>query len=238
MKKITKIITKQETAVLSSRVLAEQLGKRHSDVIESIEKITDGNIRSLKSKYLTNSNLNPLKNEETIYFIESKYKDKKGEYRKEYLLTKDGFILYMFNIQGYNDFKIAYINEYNRMEKILKNKKDPEFLEVEEQGKIIRKIETDTIKNLVEYAKAQGSKNYNKLYTVYSTLTNRIMGINDRQSITAIERLQLTQLENIIHRTINNCMKEGKNYKDIYIECQKVGNESIELLKFNPVLVN
>lgn len=43
----------------------------------------------------------------------------KREYR-EYLLTKDGFTLYMFNIQGYNDFKLAYINKFNEMEKSLR----------------------------------------------------------------------------------------------------------------------
>lgn len=53
--------------------------------------------------------------------IPSIYKDKKGEERKEYLLTKDGFILYMFNIQGYNEFKLKYINKFNEMENTIKN---------------------------------------------------------------------------------------------------------------------
>ena len=44
---------------------------------------------------------------------------------KEYLLTKDGFTLYMFNIQGYNDFKMAYINRFNEMEKALEVKQLP-----------------------------------------------------------------------------------------------------------------
>lgn len=159
MNKLTKITKRQDIAVVSSRVLAEQLGKRHDNVIRDIEEIlTDGNIRSLKAEDLTTSNLRSLRTEETIYFIESRYKDKKGEYRKEYLLTKDGFTLYMFNIQGYNDYKINYINEFNRMEKIISNKNNPEWLAVEKHSKSIRKIETDTIKNLIEYAKAQGSK--------------------------------------------------------------------------------
>ena len=40
---------------------------------------------------------------------------------KEYLLTKDGFTLYMFNIQGYNDFKMAYINKFNEMQEQISN---------------------------------------------------------------------------------------------------------------------
>lgn len=86
--------------VVSSRVIAEGLGKRHGDVLESIDKIlTNGDFRSL--------------------CISSSYTDKKGENRREYLLTKDGFTLYMFNIQGYNDFKLAYINKFNEMERAL-----------------------------------------------------------------------------------------------------------------------
>ena len=89
--------------VVSSRTIAEQIGKEHKNVIRDLEKI------------LTSSNLSPL-------IIESNYKDKKGELRKEYLLTKKGFILYMFNIQGYQDFKIAYIQKFNEMERLINSR--------------------------------------------------------------------------------------------------------------------
>lgn len=90
--------------VVSSRVVAGELGKRHTHVIRDLEKIlTDPNVGSL--------------------ILESNYKDKKGQLRKEYLLTKDGFTLYMFNIQGYIDFKMAYINKFNEMEKALAEKR-------------------------------------------------------------------------------------------------------------------
>lgn len=88
--------------ITTSRIVADGLSKRHGDVIESLERILEnGDFRSL------------------IIPTTYKVKGQKREY-KEYLLTKDGFTLYMFNIQGYNDFKMAYINEFNRMEKILK----------------------------------------------------------------------------------------------------------------------
>lgn len=86
--------------VVSSRVIAQELEKRHAHVIRDLERIlTDPNVGSL--------------------IIPSNYKDNKGETRKEYLLTKDGFTLYMFNIQGHNDFKMAYINKFNEMERQL-----------------------------------------------------------------------------------------------------------------------
>ncbi|WP_354679917.1 phage regulatory protein/antirepressor Ant [Macrococcoides caseolyticum] len=89
--------------VVSSRIVAEELDRRHSHVIRDLEKILlDPNVGSV--------------------IFESKYKDVTGRTLKEYLLTKDGFILYMFNIQGHNDFKMAYINRFNEMEKTLQNR--------------------------------------------------------------------------------------------------------------------
>lgn len=101
-------ITIQENSkyglVVSSRVIAKELGKEHSKVLRTLDEILEKpNMASL--------------------IIPSFYRTQgqKREY-KEYLLTKDGFTLYMFNIQGYQDFKLAYINRFNEMEKELKKK--------------------------------------------------------------------------------------------------------------------
>lgn len=90
--------------VVSSRVVAKELGKRHDNVVRDLEKI------------LTASNLRRL-------IILHTYTDSKNRTYKEYLLTKVGFTLYMFNIQGYIDFKMAYINKFNEMEKTLAEQK-------------------------------------------------------------------------------------------------------------------
>ncbi|MEB7998880.1 phage regulatory protein/antirepressor Ant [Staphylococcus saprophyticus] len=91
--------------VVSSRTVAEELHKEHSKVI-----------RSLETMLLENPNVASL-------IIPSSYKveGQKRSY-KEYLLTKDGFTLYMFNIQGHNNFKMAYINKFNEMEQQIQNK--------------------------------------------------------------------------------------------------------------------
>lgn len=89
--------------VTTSRIVAQGLGKQHSHVSRTLEGLIS-----------ENPNLDCL-----IIPTTYKVKGQKREY-KEYLLTKDGFTLYMFNIQGYNDFKLAYIKEFNRMEKALK----------------------------------------------------------------------------------------------------------------------
>lgn len=96
--------------VVSSRKVALGLRKRHCDVMRDLDRI----IESSTASFLENANLRSL-------IIPAFYTvpNQKRKYR-EYLLTKDGFILYMFNIQGYNDFKWAYIQKFNEMEAMLK----------------------------------------------------------------------------------------------------------------------
>lgn len=91
--------------VVSSRTVAEELGKRHDNVVKGLETMIS-----------ETSNVSSL-------IISSNYKVE-GQRRsyKEYLLTKDGFTLYMFNIQGHNNFKMAYINKFNEMEQQIQNK--------------------------------------------------------------------------------------------------------------------
>lgn len=82
--------------VVSSQDVAIALGKNHSDVTRKIKEVlTVGE------------------------FSEREYKTSKGNTYTELLLTKDGFILLCMNYQGYNEFKRAYIDEFNRMEKAL-----------------------------------------------------------------------------------------------------------------------
>lgn len=104
MNEIIPIIeNKNGVNVVSSRILSKQMKKQHKNVLQSIENIIKSNSAEISAQ-----------------FIKSIYKDKSGKSNKEYLLTKDGFILYMFNIQGYNEFKMRYINEFNRMEEYIK----------------------------------------------------------------------------------------------------------------------
>ena len=65
-----------EQPITTSLNVAEVFDKQHKNVLRDIEN-------------LTGSNLSPLKE----WFFESTYIDKKGESRKSYEMTKDGFML-------------------------------------------------------------------------------------------------------------------------------------------------
>ena len=91
---------------VSSRDVAEGLGKQHKHVLEAIDKILESDGQNLDRE-----------------IIASTYTNSRGKEYREYLLTKDGFTLYMFNVQGYNEFKMAYINKFNEMKKALQEVK-------------------------------------------------------------------------------------------------------------------
>ncbi|WIL68799.1 phage regulatory protein/antirepressor Ant [Staphylococcus cohnii] len=90
--------------VVSSRAVANELNKNHQHVLRDLETIKSHS-PNLDSE-----------------IIESQFTNSRGRNYREYLLTKDGFTLYMFNIQGHNDFKMAYINKFNEMEQQIQNR--------------------------------------------------------------------------------------------------------------------
>ena len=105
MQALQKIQIKNDSelgAVVSSRVVAEEIGRQHKHVLEGIDEM----IKKSRADIST-------------LLIPNQYKARNGKRNREYLLTKDGFTLYMFNIQGHNDFKMAYINKFNEMERQL-----------------------------------------------------------------------------------------------------------------------
>lgn len=136
---------------ITSRTIAEGIGKEHSKVIRTIEKI------------LTKPNVAPL-------FILSEYLDKKGEERKEYKLTKDGFTLYMFHIQGFTELKMAYINRFNEMESFIKetHTKLKEITVDKKFDWLIKRVRdrtdrTEHIENMISYLFEVLEKEYKKI---------------------------------------------------------------------------
>ncbi|HFU4222069.1 TPA: Rha family transcriptional regulator [Streptococcus suis] len=91
----------------TSRMIADKFNKRHDHVIRDMDEIKRGFPKSGETP-------------EKPYFIESSYihEQNKQEYR-EILISKKGCILYMFNIQGYQDEKMLFIESFEKMEQAL-----------------------------------------------------------------------------------------------------------------------
>lgn len=124
MEELLPMITERDgIPVTTSRVVAEQFGKQHKNVLRDIEEL----INQLKSELVTEDFNHPKIGEVTRTFAEENfitttYMDAKGEARPMYLLTRDGFTLLAMGFTGARavQFKVAYINAFNRMERLIR----------------------------------------------------------------------------------------------------------------------
>ena len=86
------------------------------------------------------------------------------------------------------------------------------------EGKNIRKVETDAIRDFIEYAKNNGSQGSDRYYAIITKATNDILGIQagQRDNLTASQLEHLATVERIIATVLNDGVAKNLNYKDIY----------------------
>lgn len=142
-----KLIKKEEVTVVTSLDVAETFGKRHDHVLRDIENV----LESIP------------KNGET-YFYKSEYinENNKQSYPM-YYLNRDGFTLLAMGYTGEKamKFKLAYINQFNAMEKALIGK-----MKEREKGIAVRQALTKAIQQSNENERMHGH--------AYSTYTDVI----------------------------------------------------------------
>ena len=198
------VFLQKDEAVTTSLIVAEYFHKNHAHVLRDIEKLDC-------SDSFRESN-----------FGCSSYQSEQNKKMPMYYITKDGL---MFLTMGYRgkkaaDIKEKYIKAFNDMELLLRERSTTIWIETRQQGKLTRKAETDVIKELVEYAKNQGSKHSQMLYMTYSKLANAMAGVTKRDNASVMQLNNLSIFENIILTIIRNGMNEGLGYKEIYQVCK------------------
>lgn len=85
-------------------------------------------------------------------------------------------------------------------------------------GKQVRRMETDSIKTLVDYASAKGSRNSDKYYVTITKMTNSILGINSNQrdDLNADMLKKVSAIETVVDIAIRDGINAGLDYKDVY----------------------
>ena len=103
----------KDQVVTSSRKVAESFEKRHDHVVRDIGKL----IEDVGSP----QNWGHL-------FIASTYNDSYDREQKQYLLTRDGFTLLAMGFTGKKalEWKLKYIEAFNKMENAIKSKLSPQ----------------------------------------------------------------------------------------------------------------
>ena len=102
------IIIRDGQIMVSSREVARVFGKKHKNVLQSID-LTQCSDRFREQNYEA-----------------SAYIDEQGKKRREYYMTRDGFTFMVMGFTGHvaAEFKEAYIEAFNVMEKALGGRQD------------------------------------------------------------------------------------------------------------------
>lgn len=101
------VIMYDQQAVTTSLVLAEVFNKNHRDVLEKISSKINSAENSAQYKKM---------------FAETTYTDKSGKQNKMYYLNRDGFTFIAMGFTGRkaDEFKLKYIEAFNKMEQVVR----------------------------------------------------------------------------------------------------------------------
>lgn len=140
-------------------------------------------------------------------------------------------IMYLKNTKEVRFFKKLINKQFHQMKKWILEQKiqkaNQEYLEIRKQSKLGRRLETDIIKQFVEYATKQGSKSANKYYMNISKMENKAFFIIKEKFKNVREILNITQLSKIMYADIvvRQALIEGMEkelyYKDIFQDAKK-----------------
>ncbi len=164
-------LNKQEVTVVSSLDVAETFEKEHRHILEDIRRIESNISRA----------------EFSALFSLSLYKATNGKENPMYLMTRDGFTLLVMGYTGEKamKFKLAYIKQFNAMEKML-------------QGKLIEREKGIAVRQSLTKALQQSTENERMHGHAYSTYTNCIykviFGLNAKQ---LREKLGINKKDNL-----------------------------------------
>lgn len=221
------VVIRERRATTTSVEVAKIFNKKHDNVLRDIEKLD------------VSEAFNRLNFEAITYH------DSRNRKQKMYQICKDGFIFLAMGYRGQAavSFKEAFIGEFNRREAeisrlrtvLASNKQNIELQEVRTAGKVIRRDETDAIKQFVEYAASQGSRNSNRYYMILSKMSNQALFDasqkfkNVRDVCDAGQLGTLRIADKIIERVLLENMKGGIPYKQVFQNAKAKVLQFVEL---------
>lgn len=169
-----------DQAVTSSLLVAEKFGKEHKHVLDSIRKLIEG---------CAEISADPMF-EETTYVNEQN-----GQVYPMFLMNRDGFSLLVMGFNGKKamQFKLDYINEFNKMEKMIRDSIKPksqlEILQMSinqlvEQERRLSSVERDIAETKKEIAEMKQERIENgKLLLEAEVSGNKVPEISMRNKI-------------------------------------------------------
>ena len=195
--------------VTDSRSVAQMIGRQHFVVIRTIKTMY---------KHLTDNNFVVSE-----FFIPATYTDSTGRQLPCYYLTQMGCEMVANKQTGAGGtlFTAQYVKAFHAMKEFIIERNSPIWQDTRTLTKEVRRQETDVIRELVDYARAQGSQHAVKYYTSISKLANKAAGIDDRDLARVGQLTALMLIERVIADEIRANIAAQKPYKEIYTSVQQ-----------------
>ncbi len=208
MDKLT-VFERRGQLVTDSRQVAQMIGRPHKQLLRTINTM---------AKHLSGSNFalaeSPVHTKLGVadFFIPATYKDEQGKPRPYYLLTRLGCDLVANKQTGERGtlFTAAYVAQFHQMETLLLERKSQIWQDTRSLSKEIRRKETDQIKQLVEYAAAQGSRNASRYYTSISRLAQ--IWQDTRSLSKEIRRKETDQIKQLVEYAAAQGSRNASRY--------------------------
>ena len=190
------------TLTVSSLQVAEDFEKEHRNVIQSIAKLI--------------TEIQPAENS-ARYFLSSSYVDAKGESRKCYNLTRDGFSLLVMGFTGKKalEWKLKYIEAFNLMEQKIRERYSDispqlQFLiDMERKQKQLEKKQEELESKIADISEIRD--NTIKATFEYGRISSELQkSISKTVKIRCIDICGTAQMYEAVHKSIENTI-----YSDI-----------------------
>jgi len=193
---------KQNDVFTNTWVVAQNIGYAHKDITDHITKH--------KTRFKKMGN---------CYAVNVKITTGAGRPVTAYQLNEQQAIFLMTLLDNSDrvlDFKQALAMEFVAMRRLLLEQQSADWQQMRLTAKGNRLHTTEAIKELVEYAKAQGSEHAEMLYTVYSKLIKQMAECTSRDFASTETLSTIICLERIITGVIWQEMSRNTHYKAIY----------------------
>jgi len=209
------VYTKLNNNYTTTRIIAKKFDKKHAYVVRTLEKI----IEDFNNLRVTGDH---------PYFMK-----KIGEYRgvefEYYELDRELFSLLVMRFKGKEAFEwqVKFNQAFYQMEETLikmkNNQQNEMWLGQREQSKLMRREETDVIKQFVEYATKQGSTKAQFYYKHITSAVYKCLGLIQykqpklRETLDIMETHQLILAEMTAKKSLNKYMDDGEHYRAIFV---------------------
>lgn len=205
--------------ITDTKIIAKQLGTENAFVMRVVRKLLEDypDLRLI---------LNQSKTEEYIEIQEREYRGRKHEVA---FMNRQAFTLLVMRFETkkareiQRRFNLAFYQMERYILKAEMNRTDPSWVQARELGKLGRIAETDTIKEFVEYATAQGSENAKFYYKHITNATYRALELIQhkqpklRDTLSGLQVAWLMCAEHVANQSIMKHMAEKEHYKTIFV---------------------